>query len=54
MNSEQRNISFTTEREENNSLSYLDIKFFLDVGKFHNSVCRRRSFCGASSNFEVF
>ena len=38
MNSKHQNIKFTVEREENNSLSFLDIKIFLDGGKFQTSV----------------
>ena len=34
MNSKHRNIKFTVEREENDSLSFLDLKIFRDNGKF--------------------
>ena len=34
MNSKYWNIKFTAEREENNSLSYSDIKIFRYGGKF--------------------
>ena len=38
MNCKHRNIKFTVEREENNSLAFLDIKIFRDSGKFQTSV----------------
>ena len=38
MNSKHREIKFTVEHEENNSLSFLDIKIFRDIGKFQTSV----------------
>ena len=34
INSKHRNIKFTVEREENNSLSFLDLKIFSDSGNF--------------------
>ena len=54
MNPKHRNIKFTVEREENNSLSFLDIKFFCDGGKFQTSVHRKPTFCGVSTNSESF
>ena len=54
MNSKHRNIKFTVEREENNSLSFLDIKIFRDNGKFQTSVYRRPTFSGVLTNFEIF
>ena len=52
MNSKHRNIKFTVEREENNSLSFLDIKIFRDGGKFQTSVYRKSTFSGVLTNFE--
>ena len=37
MNCKHRNTKFTVEREENNSLAFLDIKIFRDSGKFQTS-----------------
>ena len=34
MNSKHQNIKFTVKREENNSLSFLNLKIFRDSGKF--------------------
>ena len=44
MNFKLRKIKFTVEREENNSLSFLDIKIFLDNGRFQTSVYRKSTF----------
>lgn len=44
----------TVKREENNSLPFLDVKFFRDVGKLHASVYRKPIFSGALINFESF
>ena len=52
MNSKHRNIKFTVEREENNSLSFLDIKTFCDSKKFQTSVYRKPTFSGVLTNFE--
>ena len=54
MNSKHRNIKFTVEREENNSLFFLDIKFFCDTGKFQTSIYRKPTFSGVLTNFESF
>ena len=54
MNSKHRNIQFTVERENNNSLSLLDIKNFCDSGKFQTSLYRMPSFSGTLTNFENF
>ena len=54
MNSKHRNIKFTVERVNNNSLSLLDIKNFCDSGKFQTSLYRMPSFNGTLTNFENF
>ena len=54
MNSKHQNIKFTVEQEENNSLSFLDIKIFLDSGKFQTLVYRKPAFRGVLTNFESF
>ena len=54
MNSKHRNIKFTVEREENDSLSFLDIKIFRDNEKFQTSVYRKPTFSGVLTNFESF
>ena len=53
-NSKHRNIKFTVKREENNSLSFLDIKIFHDSGRFQTSVYRKPTFSGVLTNFESF
>ena len=54
MNSKHRNIKFTVEHEENNSLAFLNIKIFCDSGKFQTSVYRKPMFSGVLTNFESF
>ena len=54
MNSKHRNIKFTFEQEENDSISFLDIKVFRDNGKFQTSVYRKPTFSGVLTNFESF
>ena len=54
MNSKHQNIKFTVEREENNWLSFLDIKIFRDGGKFQTSIYRKSTFSGVLTNFESF
>ena len=41
-------------REENNSLSFLDIKIFRDGGKFQTSLYRKSTFSDILTNFESF
>ena len=53
-NSKHQNIKFTVEREENNSLAFLDIKIFCDGWKFKTSVYRKSTFSGVLTNFESF
>ena len=54
MNSNYWNIKFTVEGEENNSLSFLDIKMFCDRAKFQTSICGKPTFSGVLTNFESF
>ena len=54
MNSKHRNIKFTVEREENNSLSFLGINIFRDGGKFQTSVYRKSTVSFVLTNFESF
>ena len=54
MNSKHRNINFTVEREEKNSLSILSIKIFCDYRKFQTSVYRKSTFNGVLTNSESF
>ena len=54
MNSKHRNIKFTVEREENNSLAFLDINIVCHSGKFQTSIYRKPTFSGVLTNFESF
>ena len=54
MNSKHRNIKFTVEREENNSLSFLGINIFRDGGRFQTSFYRKSTVSCVLTNFESF
>ena len=51
MNSIHPHYKFTIEREEGNSLSFLDINIFCESGKFQTSVYRKLTFSGVLTNF---
>ena len=51
MNSRHQNINFTVEEEENNSLSFLDIKITRDDGKLCTSIHRKKTFSGVYANY---
>ena len=50
MNSRHRNINFTYEEEQNNTLAFLDIKITRG-GKFVTSVYRKKTFSGVYLNY---
>ena len=54
VSSKHRNIKFTVKREENNSLSFIDIKIFRNSGKFQTLVFRKPTLNGVLTNFESF
>ena len=54
LNKRQKNISFTSEMEQNGSLSFLDIKINRENNKFVTSVYRKSTFSGIFKNFESF
>ena len=54
MNSKHRNIKSAVEREENNSLSFLDLKIFRDRRKIQTSVYSKSTFGDVLTNFESF
>ena len=54
INSKHRNIKFIVKREENNSLSFLDINIFRDSGKFETQLDRKPTFSGSLIIFESF
>ena len=54
VNSKHRNIKVTVEREENNSLSLLNINIFRHSGKFQTSVYRKPTFRDVLTNIDNF
>ena len=54
INKQHKNIKFTSEIEENGSLSFLDIKISRENNKFVTSVYRKPTFTGVFTNFESF
>ena len=52
LNKQYKNITFTSEIEENRSLSFLDIKISRENNKFVTSVYRKPTFSGVFTNFE--
>ena len=52
MNSKYWNIKFTVEREENNSLAFVNIKIVRNRRNLHTSACRRPTFSCVLSNNE--
>ena len=54
VNSKHRNIKVTVEREENNSLSLLNINIFRHSGKFQTAVYRKPTFRDVLTNIDNF
>ena len=54
LNKQHKNIKFTSEIEENSSLSFLDITITRENSKFVKSVYRKPTFSGVFTNFESF
>ena len=54
LNKQHKNIKFTSEIEENGSLSFLDRKISRENNKFVTSVFRKPTFSGVFKNFESF
>ena len=54
LNCQHPNIKFTSEIEENNSISFLDIKITRVNNSFSASVYRKVTFSGVFTNFESF
>ena len=54
LNKQHKNKKFTSEIEENGSLSFLDIKISRENNKFVTSVYRKPTFSGVFTNFESF
>ena len=51
MNSRHKNIRFTYEEEQNDSMSFLDIKITRELGKLTTSVYRKKTFSGVYLNY---
>ena len=47
-------MSFSMETEKENKLSFLDVEFIREQGKFTTTVYRKPTFSGVYSNFESF
>ena len=54
LNKQHKNIKFTSEIEDNVSLSFLDIKISRENNKFVTSVYHKPTFSGVLTNFESF
>ena len=54
LNGQHKNIKFTSETENENSISFLDIKITRENNKFMTSVYRKPTFSGVFPNFESF
>ena len=52
LNKQHKNIAFTSEMEQNDSLSLLDIKISRENNKFVTSAYRKPAFSGVFTNFE--
>ena len=54
MNTRHPNITFTFEKEESNSFSFLDVKVDREKGKFVTSIIRKPTFSDVYTNFTRF
>ena len=54
INSRHRNISFTCEKEQNNSMHFLDVLITRTSNGFKTSVYHKPTFSGVYSNFNSF
>ena len=54
LNRQHKNIKFTSETENENCISFLDIKITRDNNKFMTSVYRKPTFSGVFTNFGSF
>ena len=54
LNRQHKNIKFNSETENENSISFLDIKITKDNNKFMTSVYHKPTFSGVFTNFESF
>ena len=54
LNRQHKNIKFTSDAENENSISFLDIKIIRGNNKFMSSVYRKPTFSGVFTNFGSF
>ena len=54
LNCQHPNTKFTSEIEENNCMSFLDIKITRELNSFSTSVYRKPTFSGVFTNFDSF
>ena len=54
MNTRHKNLKFTFDFEQNNSLSFLDVKITSGSNGFSTSVFRKATFSGVFTNFDSF
>ena len=54
MNTRHKNLKFTFDFEQNNSLSFLDVKITRQSNGFSTSVFRKATFSGVFTNFDSF
>ena len=54
MNSRHKDLKFTFDFEQNNSISFLDVKITRGKKGFSNSVFCKAIFSGVSKNFDSF
>ena len=54
LNCQHNNIKFISETENENFISFLDIKITRDINKFMTSVYRKPTFSGVFTNFGSF
>ena len=54
LSSKHPNINFLLEKENNGHLSFLDVNFFCEKGKFVTNVYRKKTFSGVYTNFDSF
>ena len=45
---------FTVETEQNNKISFLDVNIIHEQGKFITTVCRKTTFSGIYTHFDIF
>ena len=54
LSSKHSNINFSLEKENEGRLSFLDVNFFREKGKFVTNVYRKKAFSGVYTNFDSF